>query len=343
MSTMVIAGILLALLFDFLNGMNDAANSVATVVATRVLSPLVAVIWAAFFNFAGAFGFGLHVANTIGQGVISTQIVTPQLVLCALVSAVVWTHLCTRWGLPISVSHALIGGMIGAAVVKAGVDSLIFKGIIKIALFIFLSPLLGMLLSAILMFAMIWLFSNAGKPHAERLSKRMQLVSAAAYSLGHGLNDAQKTMGVISILLFSAVMSGENVPQWLFHGREFYIPTWVIFSCYSAISLGTLIGGWGVIRTMGMKITKLRPLGGFAASAGGGITILLATWMGIPVSTTHTITGSIAGVGVVSNVRAVRWGVAGSIVWAWIFTIPASALVGALAYYLYMIGAGHPQ
>lgn len=338
MSTIVIVGVALALLFDFLNGMNDAANSIATVVATRVLSPFVAVIWAAFFNFAGAFGFGLHVANTMGQGIICTQIVTPQLVLCALVSAVIWTHICTGWGLPISVSHALIGGMIGAAVVQAGFDSLIVGGIVKIALFIFLSPILGMILSAVFMFVMIWLFSKTGKQRAERLSKILQLFSAAGFSLSHGLNDAQKTMGIISILLFSAVASGESVPHWMFHGNEFYVPTWVIFSCYSAISLGTLIGGRAVIRTMGMKITKLRPLGGFAASAGGGITIMLASLAGIPVSTTHTITGSIAGVGVVSNVRGVRWDVAGSIVWAWILTIPVSAVVGALAYWLYLMG-----
>jgi len=334
---LVYFGIAIALLFDFLNGMNDAANSIATVVATRVLSPKLAVAWAAFFNFVGAFGFGVHVANTIGKGVVIPEVVTPQLVLCALVGAVIWTHMCTRMGLPISVSHALIGGLVGATLVKAGAAALISKGIIKIAIFIFLSPIIGMILGGLLMLALLWIFKSSTKVKVERVSRRMQLASAAAFSLGHGLNDAQKTMGIVSILLFSGIMNGLKVPHWVFHGEEFYVPTWVIFACYTAISLGTLAGGWSVIKTIGMKITKLKPIGGFAAETGGAITILMASFLGIPVSTTHTITGSITGVGFVSNVRAVRWGVATNILWAWVFTIPVSAAVGAGAYFLYSL------
>lgn len=349
--TLVIIGVGLALLFDFLNGMNDAANSIATVVSTRVLSPKLAVIWAAFFNLIGAFAFGVSVAATIGKGIIDPHIVTPPLILGALVGAVLWTHLCTHYGLPISVSHALIGGLAGSGLVKGGLDVLMWGGIAKVALFIFLSPMIGLLFGGILMVGCTWLFRNTLKTKAETISKRLQLVSSAVFALSHGTNDAQKTMGIITVLLFSAKIFTPEFAQEngiseeiarLFYAGAGVIdgtfpsspPTWVIISCTLAIALGTYAGGWGVIRTMGTKLTKLRPIGGFAAETGGGATILLATLGGIPVSTTHTISGSIAGVGVVTGLGAVRWGVARNIVLAWILTIPMSALVGALSFYL---------
>ncbi|MBM4354849.1 MAG: inorganic phosphate transporter [Deltaproteobacteria bacterium] len=341
MAMIVIVGVTLALLFDFLNGMNDAANSIATVVSTRVLSPRWAVLWAAFFNFAAVFLVETKVAATIGKGVVDPNVVTPELVVCALVGAIVWTHACTSLGLPISVSHALIGGLAGAALMKSGTSALVGSGLLKVSVFIVLSPVVGMLFATGLMVATYWVVRKWRRRTVESVSKKLQLFSAAAYSLGHGLNDAQKTMGILAILLYSAVKQGQALPNWLYDSsRGFYVPWWVIIACHACIGLGTAAGGWGVIRTMGMKLTKLRPINAFAAETGGAMSIGLASFLGIPVSTTHTITGSIAGVGLVTNVRAVRWGVASHILWAWLFTIPVSAAGGALTFYLYTLVAG---
>jgi PiT family inorganic phosphate transporter len=338
MATIVVVGILLALVFDFLNGMNDAANSIATVVSTRVLSPRWAVAWAAFFNFAAVFLVETKVATTIGKGVVDPSVVTPELVVCALVGATVWTHVCTHFGLPISVSHALIGGVAGATLVGAGMSGLVGTGLLKVVVFIVVSPLVGMLLSIGLMLGTFWVVRKWKRRNVESVSRKLQLFSAAAYSLGHGLNDAQKTMGIIAMLLFASVSQGDRIPTWLYDtDRGFYVPWWVIISCHICIALGTMAGGWGVIRTMGMKLTKLRPLNAFAAETGGAMSVGIASFLGIPVSTTHTITGSIAGVGLVTNVRAVRWGVASHIVWAWLFTIPVSAAGGALMFYLFKL------
>jgi PiT family inorganic phosphate transporter len=313
-----------ALLFDFLNGMNDAANSIATVVSTRVLSPRLAVLWAAFFNFAAAFFFGVHVAATIGKGVVDAGIVTPAMLLATLVGAVVWTFLCTRVGLPISVSHALVGALVGAGVAKAGVDCLVVPGLVKIVLFIVLAPLIGFGLGAVLMVGVLWLCRRAAPGPVDRVFRRLQLLSAALYSLGHGANDAQKTMGIIAVLLYSTGALGDT----------FYVPLWVVFACYAAISLGTLAGGWRVIETLGMRMSKLRPIDGFCAETAAGCSILLSTLGGIPVSTTHTITGSIIGVGAPTRLGAIRWGVAYRIVWAWVLTLPMSALVAAIAWFV---------
>jgi len=317
--TVVVIGVALALLFDFVNGMNDAANSIATVVGTRVLPPGLAVAWAAFFNFAAAFLFGVAVAKTIGKGVIDPAIVTPWVVLAALFGAVVWAYACTHFGLPISVSHALIGGLAGVAIVKAGTCALNQAGLLKITLFIVLSPLLGLLLGFLFMVAVLWIFRRATPGRVDRLFRVGQLVSSAAFSLSHGANDAQKTMGIIAALLFASGYLGDT----------FYVPLWVVFACYAAIALGTLAGGWRVIRTMGMRLTALKPVGGFCAETAAAASILVATAAGIPVSTTHTITGSICGVGATVRASAVRWGVAGRIVWAWVLTIPCAGLVGA--------------
>lgn len=316
--------IILALLFDFLNGMNDAANSIATIVATRVLSPKLAVAWAAFFNFAAAFGFGVHVANTIGKGIVETQIVDQYLILSTLVGAIVWTHFCTRYGLPISVSHALIGGLAGSAVIKAGFSALVSDGLIKVSVFIVLSPVIGLILGATFMILITWIFRRYTVKKVDKIFRVGQLLSSAAFSLGHGTNDAQKTMGIISILLFA---NG-------YLGSEFYVPFWVIIASYTTIALGTLAGGWRVIKTMGMKLTHLKPVGGFCAETAGAFVLIGTALGGIPVSTTHTITGSIMGVGSVRRFSAVRWGVAGKIIWAWVLTIPMSAVCSALAYYL---------
>lgn len=316
--------IILALLFDFLNGMNDAANSIATIVATRVLSPKLAVAWAAFFNFAAAFGFGVHVANTIGKGIVETQIVDQYLILSTLVGAIVWTHFCTRYGLPISVSHALIGGLAGSAVIKAGFSALVSDGLIKVSVFIVLSPVIGLVLGATFMILVTWIFRRYTVKKVDKIFRVGQLLSSAAFSLGHGTNDAQKTMGIISILLFA---NG-------YLGSEFYVPFWVIIASYTTIALGTLAGGWKVIKTMGMKLTHLKPVGGFCAETAGAFVLIGTALGGIPVSTTHTITGSIMGVGSVKRFSAVRWGVAGKIIWAWVLTIPMSALCSALAYYI---------
>jgi len=322
--------IFLALLFDFLNGMNDAANSIATIVSTRVLTPRQAVIWAAFFNFAAAFGFGVHVANTVGKGIVETNIVTHELILAALVGAIIWTHLCTKFGLPISVSHSLIGGLAGAGVVKAGFGALVSSGLIKVSVFIVLSPVIGFFLGIIFMISVTWIFRKWKVKKVDKLFKVGQLISSAAFSLGHGTNDAQKTMGIISILLFSGG----------YLGNEFYVPFWVIIASYTVIAAGTLTGGWKVIKTMGMRLTKLKPIGGFCAESGGAIVLLGTAAAGIPVSTTHTIAGAIMGVGSIKRLSAVRWGIAGKIVWAWILTIPLSALCSAAVYELFRLVFG---
>ena len=324
MLALVVGLVALALLFDFLNGMNDAANSIATVVSTRVLSPRLAVIWAAFFNFAAVFLFGVHVATTIGKGVVDTRVVTPTMLLATLVGAIAWTYLCTRVGLPISVSHALVGALVGAGVAKAGPSALVVSGLVKIVIFIVLAPLIGMALGAVLIITVMWVCRRAAPGPIDRWFRRLQLASAALYSLGHGANDAQKTMGIIAVLLYSTG----------YLGGSFYVPVWVVFACYTAIALGTLAGGWKVIETLGMRMTKLRPVDGFCAELAAASSILMSTVGGIPVSTTHTITGSIIGVGAPTKLGAIRWGVAYRIVWAWILTIPASALVAALAWWV---------
>jgi len=320
MLAFVIFIIALALLFDFLNGMNDAANSVATIVSTRVLSPRLAVIWAATFNFIAAFFFGVHVAKTIGTGVIDPGIVSPVMILVSLLSAIGWTHICTRGGLPISVSHALIGGLIGSGVAKAGFGALLVPGLLKILLFIVLSPVVGFALAMALMLALYWLCRNSNLRRIDVWFRRLQLVSAAFYSLSHGTNDAQKTMGVVAVLLYSTG----------YLGPEFYVPLWVILSCHFAIAMGTLMGGWKVIETLGMKMTKLKPVHGFSAETASAISIIFASLLGAPVSTTHTITGAVIGVGAATRFSAIRWGVAYKIVWTWILTIPSTALASFL-------------
>jgi inorganic phosphate transporter, PiT family len=314
----------LALAFDFMNGFHDAANSIATVVSTGVLKPHQAVAWAAFFNVAALFVFHLKVATTIGTGTIDPAVVDHYVVFGALVGAIAWNIITWYYGIPSSSSHALIGGLSGAAVAKAGVGSLVAPGLIKTIAFIFVSPLLGMLLGSVMMVAVSWLFVRSTPRRVDAWFRRLQLVSASLYSLGHGGNDAQKTIGIIWMLLIASGMSQADQS----------IPIWVIVSCYLAMGLGTLFGGWRIVKTMGQRITKLKPVGGFCAETGGAITLFLAAGLGIPVSTTHTITGSIVGVGSARKMSAVRWGVAGSIVWAWILTIPCSALVAAIAWYL---------
>ena len=321
MLTLTIIIIVIALLFDFLNGMNDAANSIATVVSTRVLSPKMAVLWAAFFNFVAAFGFGVAVAKTIGKGIIDPAIVNQHVILAALVGAILWTHLCTHYGLPISVSHSLIGGLAGAGLIKGGLVALNAAGIIKVVVFIFLAPVIGLIGGFVLMIAVNWIFRSFSGRRVDSWFRVGQLLSSAAYSLGHGMNDAQKTMGIITILLYSGG-----------YLSEFEVPTWVILSAHTAIGLGTLAGGWKVIRTMGVKLTHLRPVGGFCAESGGAIVLLGTAMAGIPVSTTHTIAGAIMGVGATRRLSAVRWGVARRIVVAWVLTIPVSAGVAALAF-----------
>jgi PiT family inorganic phosphate transporter len=313
-----------ALIFDFINGFHDAANSIATIVSTRVLKPQWAVVWAAFFNFIAFLFFGLHVANTIGKGVINPQVVDATLILAALSGAIVWDLITWYFGIPSSSSHALIGGLGGAAVAKAGVSALNTSGFLKIGASILLSPLLGMILGYLLMWGVSILFFKSTPRKIDRWFRRLQLLSASMYSLGHGGNDAQKTMGIITVLLFSSGMLGDT----------FHVPLWVVLSCHAAMGLGTLFGGWRIVKTMGMKITKLKPIGGFCAETAGAATLFLATGLGIPVSTTHTITGSIVGVGATQKLSAIRWGVAGRIVWAWVFTIPASALIAAITFWI---------
>ncbi|KAB2923168.1 MAG: inorganic phosphate transporter [Bacteroidetes bacterium] len=325
MELYVIFIIIVALAFDFLNGMNDAANSIATIVSTRVLSPKMAVLWAAFFNFVAAFGFGVAVATTIGKGIIDPKIVTPDLIFGSLVGAIVWTHLCTHYGYPISVSHALIGGLAGAGLYKGGFDVLNMGGIERVLLFIFLSPTIGMIMAFFLMIAVYWIFKDWNSRQVDKVFRVGQLVSSAAYSLGHGTNDAQKTMGIITILLYSTGY---------FQGGEMYVPWWVIISAHTAIGLGTLMGGWKVVGTLGVKLTHLKPVHGFCAEGAGSLVLLGTAMFGIPVSTTHTIAGAIMGVGATRRLSAVRWGIVGKIVMAWVFTIPTSAAIGALSYWL---------
>jgi inorganic phosphate transporter, PiT family len=324
MAFMTLASLVaLALAFDFMNGFHDAANSIATVVSTGVLKPYQAVIWAAFFNFV-AFGiFELNVAATVGKGIVDSGFIDHIVIFGALMGAITWNIITWYYGLPSSSSHALIGGMIGAAVAKSGTAPLLTAGITKTAVFIVVSPLLGMLLGGLLMVAVSWIFFRSSTRKVDRWFRRLQLVSSALYSIGHGSNDAQKTMGIIWLLLISAGVTTQD-----------HLPGWVVVCCYVAISLGTLFGGWRIVKTMGQKITKLKPVGGFAAETGGAITLFIASSFGIPVSTTHTITGAIVGVGSAQNARAVHWGVAGNIVIAWILTIPASATMAAIAWWL---------
>ena len=321
----VILLVFLALAFDFMNGFHDAANSIATVVSTGVLKPGTAVLFAAFFNVAAIFVFHLSVAATVGKGFVQPGIVDTHVVFGALVGAISWNFLTWYFGIPSSSSHALIGGILGAVIVKAGAGALIAGGILKTVVFIFVSPLLGYLLGSLMVVLVSWLFRRTRPAKVDKWFRRMQLVSAGAYSLGHGGNDAQKTIGIIWMLLIATgyAAAGEKSP-----------PTWTIVSCYLAIGAGTLFGGWRIVKTMGQRITKLKPVGGFCAETGGAVTLFMATALGIPVSTTHTITGAIVGVGSVQRASAVRWGVAGTIVWAWVLTIPASACVAALAYWL---------
>jgi PiT family inorganic phosphate transporter len=323
MSWVVVSLVLVALVFDYINGFHDAANSIATVVSTRVLSPGKAVIWAAFFNFVAAFTFGTAVARTIGSGMVDIKIVTFSVIFAGLVGAIVWDLITWYYGLPTSSSHALIGGYAGAAVAKAGFAAIIPAGWTKTLIFIVLSPLIGMVLGLAIMTSIFWIFRWTPPSRVDRWFRRLQLVSAAAFSLNHGANDAQKTMGIIAGVLFTAG-----------YIDTFYIPFWVILSAHAAIGLGTLAGGWRIIHTMGSKITKLQPVGGFAAETAAAISILIATQTGVPVSTTHAITGAIVGVGATRRLSAVRWGVAGQIVWAWVLTIPMAFGVGAGVYML---------
>ena len=328
MLSVVIFIVFVALVFDFINGFHDAANSIATVVSTRVLTPLQAVMWAAFFNFVAAFGFGVHVATTVGKGVVDANVVDQWVILAGLVGAITWDMITWYWGLPTSSSHALIGGFGGAAVAKAGFGSLVAAGLIKIGVFMILAPLIGLTVGFGMMLLNMWTFRNQTPGRVDRVFRRGQLVSAAAYSLGHGTNDAQKTMGIIAVLLFS---TGHL-------GKDFYVPFWVIMAAHAALGLGTMMGGWRIVKTMGMRITKLRPIGGFSAETAGALVLIGTAIGGVPVSTTHTISGAIMGVGAIQRFSAVRWGVAGRIVWAWVFTIPAAALVAAATYFVLRLG-----
>src|SRR5215831_10204365 len=320
----LIALVIVALLFDFLNGLHDAANSIATIVSTRVLSPQRAVVWAAFFNFIAFLVFGAHVAQTVGTGIVSADIVDPRVVFGALTGAIAWNIITWALGIPSSSSHALIGGLVGAGVAKAGVKVIVWDGLAKTTAAIVLSPLSGFVLAMLLVLITSWLFRRYTPFAVDRLFRSLQFVSASLYSLGHGGNDAQKTMGIIAVLLYS---QGHL-------GGEFHVPFWVMLACYACMGLGTLIGGWRIVHTMGSRITRLRPFQGFCAETGGAITLFTATWLGIPVSTTHTITGCIIGVGAARSMSAVRWSVANNIVIAWIITIPATAFIGALFYAL---------
>jgi PiT family inorganic phosphate transporter len=319
----VTALILVALIFDYINGFHDAANSIATVVSTRVLTPGKAVIWAAFFNFIAAFTFGTAVAKTVGSGLVDLSVITFAVIFAGLMGAIIWDLITWYYGLPTSSSHALIGGYAGAAIAKAGFGAIIPAGWTKTLIFIVLAPLIGLTLGFILMVAIQWVFQRSSPAKVDGWFRRLQLLSAAAYSLGHGGNDAQKTMGIIAGVLFAGG-----------YLQEFRIDLWVVLSAHAAIALGTLSGGWRIIHTMGSKITKLQPVGGFAAETAGAISLFTATHLGVPVSTTHTITGAIIGVGSIKRLSAVRWGVAGRIVWAWVLTIPASGLIAAVTWWI---------
>ncbi len=314
--------IALALGFDFLNGFHDSANSIATIVSTRVLTPRQAVMWAAFFNFIAFLFFGLHVAGTIGKGIVDISVMDSQVIFATLIGACAWDIITWRVGLPTSSSHALMGGMIGAALVKSGVSALLWKGILTTVAFIFIAPVLGLILGLFFGSAVHWIFRRKAPSQVDHIFRKGQLLSAALYSLGHGGNDAQKTMGIIAGLLFSAGMLGD----------KFYIPFWVVLACHGAIALGTMSGGWRIVKTMGQKVAKLKPVDGFCAESGAAVSLFLASSLGIPVSTTHTITGSIMGVGSLRRLTAVRWGVAGQILWAWLLTIPCAALISAVTY-----------
>jgi len=314
--------IFLALSFDFLNGFHDSANSIATVVSTRVLSPKHAVLWAAFFNFIAFLFFGLHVANTIGKGIIDIHIVDSQIIFGALMGACAWNIITWYFGLPTSSSHALIGGLVGSALVKAGPGALVWSGILKTVAFILISPVFGFLLGSIYGIIVNWLARKSSPAQVDHFFRKGQLVSASLYSLGHGGNDAQKTMGIIASLLFSYGLLG----------KEFHIPFWVVISCQAAIAIGTMFGGWRIVKTMGQKVAKLRPMDGCCAESGAATSLFVASAFGIPVSTTHTITGAIMGVGSLKRMSAVHWGVAGNIIWAWIITMPCSAAISATSY-----------
>jgi PiT family inorganic phosphate transporter len=316
--------ILVALAFDFMNGFHDAANSVATIVSTRVLTPRQAVLWAAFFNFVAAFGFGVNVASTVGKGIIDPSAVSNRVVFAGLAAAIVWDVLTWIYGLPTSSSHALIAGFAGAGVAAAGLHVVVLSGLTKVFLFVFISPILGLIFGLLSMTLVTMVVRRSSPARVDFAFRRLQLLSAAAYSLGHGTNDAQKTMGIIAVLLFTTG----------YLGSAFYVPTWVILVCHAAIALGTTFGGWRIVKTMGMHITKLQPIGGFCAETAGAVTIIGAAAAGIPVSTTHTITGAIIGVGASRRLSAVRWGVARNVVWAWVLTIPGTATIAAGIYWL---------
>ena len=313
-----------ALFFDFLNGLHDAANSIATIVSTRVLRPQFAVAWAAFFNFIAFLFFGLHVAETLGTGIIDPAIVSPQVIFAALMGAIIWNIITWIFGIPSSSSHALIGGLVGAGLAKTGGSAIVFSGLFKTVLAIFMSPMIGFLLALFLVLIVSWLFVRQTPFAVDKTFRVMQFISASMYSLGHGGNDAQKTMGIIAVLLFSQG----------YLGGSFYVPFWVVITCQTAMALGTLFGGWRIVHTMGSKITKLNPMQGFCAETGGALTLFGATWLGIPVSTTHTITGAIVGVGAARRVSAVRWGLASNILIAWIVTLPAAAVISAVFYFV---------
>lgn len=323
MFELVLIVIIIALVFDFLNGFHDSANSIATIVSTGVLSPQKAVLFAAFFNFAAAFTLGEEVAKTVGKGLVQLDSVDIYVILAGVLGAISWNIFTWYYGIPVSSSHALIGGYGGAAVAKLGLGVIIWAGYIKVIIFIFLAPIIGLILGFINMFITTWIVRNKKPRQVDKIFRRLQLISAAFYSFGHGSNDAQKTMGIIVTVLVATK-----------YQESFYIPVWVVIACYVAIALGTMFGGWRIVKTMGMKITKLKPIGGFCAEFAGATTLLMTAMFGIPVSTTQTITGSIIGVGSVNRLSAVRWGVAGKIVWAWILTIPLSAASGALFYFL---------
>ena len=327
--------VLAAFVFDFVNGFHDSANSIATVVSTRVLSPRLAVLWAAFFNFVAAFGFGTAVAKTMGKGLIHVEWIDPTVIMAGLIGAIAWDLITWYYAIPSSSSHALMGGYAGAAIAKAGIAVLIPSGWVMPLLFIVVSPLMGFVVGVMMMVIVGWTFRRAHPRNIDRWFRRFQLASAAAYSLGHGTNDAQKTMGIVVGLLFSAQVAFKDFPLRFMHITSMdTIPIWVILWAHAAIALGTLFGGWRIVRTMGQRITKLRPYGGFCAETAGATSILIASHFGIPVSTTHTITGAISGVGATERFSSVRWGLAGRIVWAWILTIPLSAVIAALAYLL---------
>ncbi|HYD48309.1 MAG TPA: inorganic phosphate transporter [Terriglobales bacterium] len=314
---LVVFLVLLALAFDFMNGFHDAANSVATIVSTRVLSPRQAVAWAAFFNFVAAFGFGVEVAETVGRGIIEPSATGPLVVFAGLSAAIIWDYITWHFGLPTSSSHALIAGFAGAAIAAVGPEAVIASGIIRILLFIVISPAIGLFLGVALMTGVLALVRDRSPASVDHRFRRLQLLSAALYSIGHGTNDAQKTMGIIAVLLFSTG----------YLGPTFYVPMWVVLVCHAAIALGTMFGGWRIVKTMGMKITKLQPIGGFCAETAGAFTLFGAAMAGIPVSTTHTITGAIVGVGATRRLSAVRWGVARNVVWAWVLTVPCTAVI----------------